>query len=127
MISSCSKEPFFYDNMHYWSFWALDVTILAVSFGSLAVPRVTTISAVDPDLDCFTDAPDYLKHVDKSQLRIVDIKTEIWRLKFDLVRLKVDNIRPEMKSDQENQIFMSAGPSRTTEDGKGFLGVPPLP
>ncbi|KAD4887914.1 hypothetical protein E3N88_19986 [Mikania micrantha] len=34
--------------------------------------QVATISAVDPDLDFFTDAPDYLKHVDKSQLRIVE-------------------------------------------------------
>ncbi|KAD2394436.1 hypothetical protein E3N88_41413 [Mikania micrantha] len=34
--------------------------------------RVATISAVDPDLDFFADAPDYLKHVDKSQLRIVE-------------------------------------------------------
>ncbi|KAD2803925.1 hypothetical protein E3N88_37302 [Mikania micrantha] len=27
--------------------------------------EVATISAVDPNLDFFTDAPDYLKHVDK--------------------------------------------------------------
>ncbi|KAD4586343.1 hypothetical protein E3N88_23944 [Mikania micrantha] len=38
----------------------------------LRLEPVTTISAVDPDLNCFTDAPDYLKHVDKSQLRIVE-------------------------------------------------------
>ncbi|KAD4888544.1 hypothetical protein E3N88_20617 [Mikania micrantha] len=41
---------------------------------------------------------------------------EIWGLKLDLVRLKVESIQPAMKSDQENQIFVSAGKGKRELD-----------
>ncbi|KAD2191117.1 hypothetical protein E3N88_41673 [Mikania micrantha] len=49
-------------------FWVSNCTpTLRVQPRPTPGPWRQTISAVDPDLDCFIDPPDYLKHVDKIQ------------------------------------------------------------
>ncbi|KAD3338244.1 hypothetical protein E3N88_33765 [Mikania micrantha] len=52
--------------------WLTNQGARQICCGGVMALQVATISAVDPDLDFFTDAPDYLKHVDKSQLRIIE-------------------------------------------------------